>query len=780
MFKLLYEGVTRGFRKNKLDFFLNLIGLSIAMLVFISISIYVNDELAYDKYHRNADQIYRITTSFTSPNGQQTNMALANTTFGHILKNNCPDLENIVCVDIGGDYNIKYADYEFKHINIRRSTPSIFEVFSYPVIEGSVKEFLKSPNTIVLTESLSKTIFHESPPLGKVITINKENYTVNGIIKDLPGNTDLQFSALIYSEINGTEELVEWGNYFVYCKLHTFNIAEFTTKMKQITEEEYDSILEQMGGIKLNHYLQPLQSIHFDNTLLADTPKGNKKMVFLFSGIAFLILLIAAINYINLNIAQLKRRQKELSIRKIIGCSRKWILIQVLSESFFNFILAALFALSFSLLLLPVINGLFNKQFTGNSIIQQIIPLLLIFSITGILAGIYPAYKIGKSVSKEKMAFSGFGKFLITFQNGISIIMIAAVLLLSKQVHFMKDHDLGLGIDKNQIVAINLPFDAENFPDIETIRQEFSSLVEIESLAFGGEGTNLGAADNWNRAIMATEDEEGNDVQFVSNQPRIGENYINLFGLKIIDGRPFNPKSEYDRRWGVIVNSTYVKTMGWKEPLGKSIFEDSELKVIGVIEDFHFDALYNPIEPLMFQILENNPSFLFASVEPKNLKVIKSHWEKTFNDVPFEYCFIDQRFDDLYQKSEKEMTIFSYLTIIAILISCMGLYGLTSHFIINKTKEIGIRKVNGAKVSEILLLLNKDFIKWVIIAFIIATPVAYYSLNKLLENFAYKTTLSWWIFALAGIITLLIALITVNWQTFKAARRNPIEALRYE
>lgn len=780
MFKLLIEGVTRGFRKNKLDFFLNLIGLSIAMLVFISISIYVNDELSYDKYHRNADQIYRITTSFTSPNGQQTNMALANTAFGHILKNSCPEVEDIVCVDIGGDYNIKYADYEFKHINIRRATPSIFEVFSYPVIEGSVKEFLKSPKTIVLTESLSKTIFRESPPLGKVITINKENYTVNGIIKDLPGNTDLQFSALIYSVINGTEELVDWEGYFVYCKLNSDNITEFTTKLNKLTEEEYGSLLEQMGGIKLNHYLQPLQSIHFDNTLLADTPKGNKKMVYLFLVIAFLILIIAAINYINLNIAQLKRRQKELSIRKIIGCSRRGILIQVLSESFFNFILAALLALSFSLLLLPIINELFNKQFTNNSIIQQFVPLLLIFSATGILAGIYPAYKISKSESSEKTAFSGLGKLLVTFQNSISIIMIAAVLLLGKQVHFMKGHDLGLGINKNQIVAIKLPFDAENFPEIETIRQEFSSLVEIESLAFGGRGTNLGASDNWNRAIIVAEAEEGNDVQFVSNQPRIGKNYVDLFGLKIIDGRLFDPTSEYDRKWGVIVNSTYVKTMGWKEPLGKSIFEDTEHKVIGVIEDFHFDALYNPIEPLMFQLLENNPSFLFVSVEPKNLKLIKNHWEITFKDVPFEYSFINQHFDDLYQKSEKEVIIFSYLTIIAILISCMGLYGLISHFIINKTKEIGIRKVNGAKVFEILLLLNKDFIVWVIIAFIIATPVAYYSLNKLLENFAYKTELSWWIFALAGVLVLGIALLTVSWQSWRAATRNPVEALRYE
>jgi putative ABC transport system permease protein len=550
--------------------------------------------------------------------------------------------------------------------------------------------------------------------------------------------------------------------------------------MNKLTEERYSGLLEQMGGFKLSHSFQPLQSIHFDNTLLADTPKGNKKMVYLFSGIAFLILIIAAINYINLNVAQLKRKQKELSIRKIIGCSRKWIFIHVVSESFFNFILAALFALSFSILLLPVINGLFSKQFTVSSIFQQLIPLLFIFSATGILSGFYPAYKIHNSDNNNQMAFSGFGKFLVTFQNSVSIIMIAAVLLLGKQVHFMKDHDLGLGINKNQIVAINLPFETANFPGTETVRKEFSGLPEIKSIAFGGGGTNLGATDNWMKAIMVVEDEQGNDIQFVANQPRIGENYMNLFGLKLIEGRTFDPTSEYDRKWGVIINATYAKTLGWTEPLGKAVFEDTEHKVIGVIEDFHFDALYNPIEPLMFRMLENKPAFMFATIEPKSLQVIKNHWEKTFSDLPFEYSFINQRFDALYQKSEKEITIFSYLTIIAILISCMGLYGLTSHFTSNKTKEIGIRKVNGAKVSEILIMLNRDFIKWVAIAFVVACPIAWFAFNKWLENFAYRTTLNWWIFALAGVVALGIALLTVSWQSWRAATRNPVEALKYE
>jgi putative ABC transport system permease protein len=757
-----------------------MIGLSVAMVVFIGISIYVKNELSFDTYHEHADQVFRLTTSLTSPNGQQTNMALANTNFAYQLKNNYPAIQEIVCVDVGGDYSIKYIENEFEDINIRKATPSVFDVFTYSVVEGNVNEFLSSPNTIVLTESLSNKIFRGSPPLGKVITIDKINYTVNGIIEDLPTNTDLQFLALMYSDVNGTEELVDWGEYYAYCKLNSSTLGDLPDKINQLTEEKYNELLQQMGGFKLTHNLQPLRSIHFDNTLLADTPKGNKKMVYLFSAVAFLILVIAAINYVNLNVAQIQRRQRELSIRKIIGCGRQWILIHVFSESIINFILAASIAILFSFLLLPVFNELFSKQFNSIAVIQQLIPLILIFLASGLLSGIYPAYKTSKSEFARQSSFGGFGKFLVTFQNGIAIIMIAAVFLVGKQVHFMQDHDLGLHTNKSQIVAINLPFEPQSFPGTETIRQEFSNLTEIKSLAFGGGGTNLGNTGQWMKAIMVVEDEQGNDVQFVANQPRIDENYMDLFGIKLVEGREFNASRELDKIRGVIINQTYAKTMGWKEPIGKSISEDTDQQVIGVIEDFHFDALYNPIEPLMFQLLEDRPAFLFASVEPKNLKVIKNHWEKTFNKVPFEYSFIDQHFATLYEKNEREMAIFSYLTIIAVLISCLGLYGLTSHFTANKTKEIGIRKVNGAKVSEILNMLNKDFIKWAAIAFIVACPIAYYAMNKWLENFAYKTTLDWWIFALAGVLALGIALLTVSWQSWRAATRNPVEALRYE
>jgi putative ABC transport system permease protein len=355
--------------------------------------------------------------------------------------------------------------------------------------------------------------------------------------------------------------------------------------------------------------------------------------------------------------------------------------------------------------------------------------------------------------------------------------MIAGVFLIWSQVRFMKNHNMGF--NKQHLIAVKLG-DAEQIPGKDAIRNEFLKLPEVRSLAFGGGGTNLGVTDNWMKAIMVTKDEKGNDLQFVLNQPAVDENYIDLFGIEMVEGRNFSQSIPGDQEHAVIINETYAKTMGWTEPLGKYIYEDKSKQVIGVVRDFNFEALNNPVEPLMFQLLKDEPAFLFLKAEPRHLDIIRNHWESISGGVTFEFSFIDKRMNELYAKNEREMAVFSLLALISLVISCLGLYGLTSHFILNRTKEIGIRKVNGARISEILAMLNRDFIKWVAIAFVIATPIAYYAMNKWLENFAYKTDLSWWIFALAGLLALGIALLTVSWQSWKAATRNPVEALRYE
>ncbi len=771
------NSLLRIIRKNRLDFFINLIGLSVAMLIFIFISLYVENEVTYDDYHPDANRIFRLTTSLTSPSGQTTDMALANPPFAQILKNSCPEIEEFTCVETEGGATLKYEENEYKDINIRAATPAIFKLFSYPALLGNPVEFLKSPNTVVLTEKLANNIFGDESPLGQKITIDKKDFEVTGVIKDLPTNTDLRFSALVPSGFDGTGELVDWGEYFVYIKTSSADISNLNTKIDKLTDEKYTDLLKDMGGFKLVHHLQPLQSIHFDNSLLADSPKGNKTSVYAFSVIALLILIIAGINYNNLTLAQLEKRENEFNIRKTIGCGKSWIYYYIISESVLNVVLAAFVSIGLASLLFPMFNHLFEKSFDLLSVVKIAIPILGIFIVFGVVTGLYPAFKTTRT-SLKKQGFGLFGKSLVTFQNVVAIVMIAGLFMIWSQIRFMKNAELGF--NKQQLLTISIPSEPEKFPGKEVIRQELSELPEISSLAFGGGGTNLGSSYNWMKAIMAVKNDNGDEVQFVLNQPQIDENYIDLFGIEVVEGRNFSGNNSSDKDKSVIINEAYAKVMGWTDAVGKILDETPPQKIVGIVKDFHFDALNNPIEPLKFEMLEEQPSYVFLRTEPANIKIIQKKWESLYPGEPFAFQFMDEHMAGLYQQNEKDMTIFSYLTLVAILISCLGLYGLASHFIINRTKEIGIRKVNGAKVSEVISLLNKGFIRWVLIAFVIATPVSYYAMNKWLENFAYKTSLSWWIFALAGLLALGIALLTVSWQSWKAATRNPVEALRYE
>ena len=775
---MLVKNILRVIRKNKLDFFLNMAGLSVAMLIFIFVSLYVKNEVTYDNYHAGANRIFRLTTSLISPSGQNTYMALANPPFSQILKDQCPEIEGFVCVETEGGRTLKFGETEFDNISVRKATPSIFKVFSYPAVIGNSTGFLKSPNTIVLTEKLSKSIFGDLSPMGQKITIDKKDYEVTGVIKDLPTNTDLQFSALIPSEFDGTGELVDWGDYYVYLKTTSPDISVLKNKIDQLTAEKYSDLHKILGDFQLVHNLQPLQSIHFDNSLLADTPKGNKTTVYAFSVIALLVLVIAGINYTNLTLAQLDKREQEFSIRKTIGCGKWWIYYHVVCESVLNVFLAALMSIGLATVLYPVFNHLFEKDFDLITVLKMAVSVLGVFVLFGVVTGLYPAFKTTKSVSLKKSGFGLFGKSLVTFQNAVAIVMIAGLMMIWSQIQFMKNAELGF--DKDQLVVITIPPEPENFPGKEVVRQELSSLPEVKSLAFGGGGTNMGTTGNWMKAIMASKDDQGNDVQFVLNQPQIDENYIDLLGIEMLEGRNFSDSNSADEDKSVIINETYARMMGWDEPLGKILDETPPQKIIGVVKDFHFNALNNPIEPLKFTMLEEQPAYLFIKTEPQNIKAIQKKWASIYPDEPFAFQFMDEHMADLYRQDEKEMTIFSWMTLVAVLISSLGLYGLASHFIINRTKEIGIRKVNGANVREVISLLNKGFIQWVIIAFVLATPVSYVIMQKWLQNFAYKTTLSWWIFALSGLLALGIALLTVSWQSWRAATRNPVEALRYE
>jgi putative ABC transport system permease protein len=784
MMKHFFITYYRNASSNKLQTAINCLGLSIAIALIILIFLYVNNELTFDRFHSKADRIFRLTSTLTTPGGDN-HVAFTNTSFAYILKKECPEIESFACVDIGGVYHVKYKDRIFREENVRLSTPGIFDLFSFTVLKGSLKTMLTEPNTTVLTETLSRKLFDNEDPVGKNVTFEDKNYTVTGVINDLPANTDLKFTALLVSSIKGTESLLDWEDYYVYLLVNKNAIPNLQNKINNITNLNYKPLLTgDYKDVSVKYTLQPLTEIHFNTNYLGDNPKGNKTNVYAFAFVAFLILIIACINFINLNIARAVNRSKEIMVRKITGSSKLNILVQLLGESVVTTAVSLIISLFFVLLLIPVMNELTNKNFNSYALVNSsviVVVISLIFFI-GFISGIYPAFYQfnhlkNKGILNNKNGFSNLSKALVTFQFILSIGMICVILVVSKQISFMKNAELGF--NKSQILAIplNLKKDSVNF---NILKQELSNNPKIEKIATGGGGTQLGHNGEWIKSITSVKNANNEDIQFILNLPEVDENYLDLFHIKLIEGRSFSKKFSTDYEESAIVNQTYVKTMGWKHPLSQTIFENSKLKIIGVVNDFHFASLHNKIEPLAFRFNDKNPAYLFLKTSPAEINHIKSIWHKLFRDVPFEYQFVDESFEKQYREDEKQKAIFRYLSVIAILISCLGLYGLSSFFIMQRTKEIGIRKVNGARIFEVMAMLNKDFVKWVVIAFIIACPIAWYAMHKWLQNFAYKTELSWWVFGIAGLIALLVALITVSRQSWRAATRNPVEALRYE
>jgi len=769
---------------NKLQTGINYIGLSISVALIVLILLYVNSELTFDRFHTKADYIYRMTTKIITPGGEN-NLAFSNTAFAYILKKECPEIENIACIDVGGVYHVKYENRVFRESNVRLSTSGIFDLFSYQFLKGNPETQLREPYTTVLTEALAKKLFDNLDPIGKIIAFEDKNYTVTGVIKDLPSNTDLKITALLASPVNGTEELIDWEDYFVYLLVNKNANSSLQKKINEITNKTYEPLLTgDYKGISIRYNLQPLKQTHFDTSYLGDNPKGNKVNVYAFSIIALLILLIACINYINLNIARAVTRNKEMSIRKITG-SGKWHLItQLLGESVITTILSLVIALFIVMLLFPAFNYLTYKDFNYYALAHPsiVLALVIIIFLIGFISGIYPAvyqFKLLKAKNAPKnKGFSSLSRALVIFQFVISIALICIILIFNKQLRFMKNTPLGF--DQNQIIAINLGFKNVNSSNLFHLKQELMSNPKVDKIATGGGGTQLGSTGEWIKSLYSTKTANGQDVQFVLNMPEIDDKYLKLFDIKLSLGRNFSKEFPADYKESAIVNSAYVKAMGWKQPIGQTIFEKTNLRIIGVVNDFHFASLHNKIEPLAFRFNDTTAANLFIKLVPADINIVQAIWTKNLKDVPFEYQFVDKNFEKQYIQEEKQQSIIRSLSIVALLISCLGLYGLSSFFIARRTKEIGTRKVNGARIAEVMTMLNKDFIKWVTIAFVIACPIAYYAMHKWLQNFAYKTELSWWMFALAGLTAVAVALLTVSCQSYKAATKKPVKSLRYE
>ncbi len=803
MIKNYFKTAIRSLLKNKLFSLINLSGLAIGMASFIVIMLYVGYERSYDKFYKNYKNIYRVYMDYTENGELVPGDAQSYNLAGPTIKENIPDVVDFVrfyqMKKTSIEYDNKVYDIEDGHL----ADPSFFTVFTPDVKEGNPATALNEPNTIVLTESSARKIFGKTEPVGNTILAfydgEKTTLRVKGVIKDVPENTHLKINFLVsYSTYKNwrvfNPQTLNWNN---NCNF-TYLLAKEGVSENELRRKIFELDVP-LRNERQN--IEPLVDIHLqsDKPYEAETNGNVNSVRFLFA-ISVFIILLSWLNYISLTSAKMMERTKEVGIRKVSGARKTQLVFQFISESFLLNFIAFFIAIALTLLALPLFNSFVGKELSlgvigvSQAIILVGIPLVGIF-----LSGLYPAIVLSSfapvKILKGKLIgmpnkFS-FRKGIVTVQFLATIILLAGTITILKQLRFMTG--VPLGMDLNQTISIKSTIldDNDNLGNsFLVLKNEVEKLSFVESVSlaqtYPGEGYDNMGTFSYITFPDGTKDEHTNWYNYEAD-----ENYIPLMGFNILAGSNFSGNKDTDPN-KIIINEHSARLMGFtdmNEAVNKEVnFWGRNFQIAGVIKDYHHFGLKNETKPFIIRFAPDKKGLIvklkgnLASIAETDKKIesLEREWRKIFAKSTFNYTFIDEKFASLYNEEKKFSGAFTFFTILAIFIAVLGLFGLSYYRINQRIKEIGIRKVNGAKVMEVITMLNKDFMKWVAIAFVIATPVAYYAMNKWLESFAYKTNLSWWIFALAGLLAMGIALLTVGWQSWRAATRNPVESLRYE
>jgi len=783
----------RALRKQKVISSINIFGLSLGFACCIIIFLYLKSELSYDNFNVNKNRIYRLIIP-TSKVGQYS----ADVTYrlGHDCKNNITGVEQFARLyNLWGPYTVSHDNKTFKENNLLYTDPSILNIFTFTFIEGENNKAFEAPNTVIITKSISKKYFGKEEALGKTINLdNISNLTVAGVVQDFPHNSHFHFDFLVHEP----NRLESWGDW-VKQSWNFTNIKTYVLLSENYSEDqfyqEFQSFVQQNVEDGSKDYvsktkLQNLSDIHlYSNHILDDfDTKGNINIIIIFFSIAICILLIACINYLSLSISNISKRMNEINVRRIVGAKKIQLLFQHIIESIFFFIFSLLIAILFVKAVYPFLRDYINLYFEINELrnIWLLLSLIGVVTIVAILSGLYISNAAlkhkqiqsinGIQLSKD-ISFSQSSIYLL-IQFSLSIILIICSGFIFKQLSYVQNTDLGY--NKDSIVLIPLG---------QTQKTAYSLK---ESLLKHPQIKDISIASSFPPNIYQFSDvqllDEPNSRSIHSKNFFCDYNYTKFLDLKITEGRNLSIDYSTDENAGVLVNKTFVKEAGWDSSIGKRLkngWNQKELTVVGVVNDFHFKSLHEKIEPAIISIdLKKQLFEMGIKLSGKDLNtelnLVQTEWRKINPQTPFDYQFLDEKVASYYKENREQARVILLFSILAIIITCLGLIATSILLAKQRTKEIGIRKVNGARVSDMMTMLNKDFLKWVVIAFVIACPIAWYSINKWLQNFAYKTELSWWIFALAGLLALGIALLTVSWQSWRAATRNPVEALRYE
>lgn len=790
MFKNYFIIALRNLRRQKIYSFINISGLAIGMASIILIGAYILDELNYDQYHKNKNRIYRVTKSkdkTTLPDWIGTQAPLATS-----LRNKFPEIENYVRIDpfiFKNKTLISYEDKSFYEDRFILADPSLFKVFDFKLINGNSESVLKSPQDVVITESIAKKYFGEENPIGKTLSYESQNnLTITGVIEDIPANSHFSFDFVasfeFINEYYQSDLLNNWGksNFFTYFLLRNgVNLEDFTQKssgyLAEITNQRYKSL-----------YFQTITDIHLRSKVAKDPMhRGDMMNIYLYSALAVVILLIACINFMNLYTANSEIRAKEVGMRKVLGAQKKQLISQFIGEAVVFSALALPISIILVDLILPQFNLLTGKQldinYTGNLLVIGIL-FFMIFTV-GLLAGSYPAFFV--SSFQPTKIFQGnlqsgkkglkFRNVLVTFQFVVSIIFITGSFIIKDQMHFVRTKKLGY--EKENIVNISI-YDSQTRGTYPTLKNELlnhSNVINVTASSY------TPSIERWREGMHF----EGRTPEDNHMFYRMAADYNlpELFNMNILEGRTFDEKFLSDLINSYILNESAVKSIGWtnQEAIGK-IFGGTNGKVIGVVEDFNFRSLRLPTMPMVINVFPRFFNYISVKIKPgdipNTIQFLSEKWKTINPGIPFEYYFYDDEFNKLYKADTNLETVFEFFTFLAIFIACLGLFGLSLFTVRQKTKEIGIRKVLGASVAMIVYQLSKELTKWVLLANLIAWPLAWLIMNKWLQGFSYRTNLGLELFLYAAIIALVIAFITVSFQAIRAALANPINSLKYE
>jgi putative ABC transport system permease protein len=795
MIKNYFKIAWRNLKKNRLYAFINITGLTVGIVSCLLIGIYIKHEVSYDRFNENADRIVRVTMDYGHGEAPR-KIAVTGTKVGPQFKRTFPGIADFVRLEKRSDI-ISYDNHVFKESNILYADPSFLKMFSFKLLNGDKVTMLSDPGKIIITQTIAKKYFDNDDPTGKILKFSDKSYMVAGIVADAPTNSQVRFDFVVpFSNLSAAKRPEEWwsANYITYLLLN--DKADIQPLQKQITSYMGDVDKKELklpGGQYLTYHLEPLTSVHLHSNLSDGLePNGSITYIYIMLVVALLILVIACVNYINLSIAQSAGRGAEIGIRKVMGATKHQLFRQFIGESLFVTIIAAVIAFGLAFLLLPLFNQVSGKQLQFNILLDPVIILgLAVLGITiGLAAGAYPALLLS-SVKLAKILKSGFSftsgqnvrRSLIIFQFIISIFLIVTTIIILQQLSYIRNKDIGY--NKSNVVV--LPVNYKMLPQINGLKKAIGSLPGVEGVATANsEPVNVG----WGDAIQTA---DGKDISV--NALPMDEDFIKTMKIKIIAGTDYNQtdvlqidttNQSKNFRFSFMLNESAARALGWtpEQAIGKELKKGFPGRVKAVVKDFNFKSFHDPIGPLLIFLDHFQTRDVFVRINGNNtasiIPALEKFWKERFPGRPFEYKFLDDDYDALYRTEQRTAGVFTTFSILAILLACLGLFAVTAYAVVQRTKEIGIRKVLGANVSNIILLISRDFLYLVIIAAVIASPIAWYISNKWLQDFAYRINIHWWIFAGAGAAALIVAGVTVSIQALKAASVNPVKSLKSE